>query len=428
MEIGNFSLIDLTKKNYFEWEDKTNEKGDCNYFFRGMVAVSLPLVALVEAVAHAALFALKLVLSTLLFPYTIAASLVDIKPLPEDLSPWSHIAAIGKAFQNLFITENELFTRANDNVHSTVTSTASPRNENDADSRNRPPSVNEDHIEGVATENSLVAEYLNKPFNEASDRNENYESDNNTNTIREASSSDRTSPDAMREADSFSSFLATINSVEPAFSREVLQGVDFHENSWVSTRFNDIYTESLVKKLGMERDVLFRMSDHAPEDFAAFVESESRGALNTLCNTGSHAPFDSSRYHAYYLTLNENHATLVFVDKEKSAIEYYNSFGNCPEEVEEALKQTAQNLGIRFDETEEFTPFSFTNMIDRELQNDYFQCGVWIMFLLECRLKFPEKDFLSELHRLSPAERGRLIANYRIMMQNVVVSQLLQPE
>lgn len=86
----------------------------------------------------------------------------------------------------------------------------------------------------------------------------------------------------------------------------------------------------------------------------------------------------------YPLLINENHWVLVYIDREKREIEYYNSFSaRAPHQLKEVCNFFNQNdPGNK--------KYIVTEKVRKKLQHDGFQCGPWAAHFAEERLKDPQ--------------------------------------
>jgi hypothetical protein len=111
----------------------------------------------------------------------------------------------------------------------------------------------------------------------------------------------------------------------------------------------------------------------------------------------------------FYLDVSNLHWTLVYIDRGKRMVEYYDSkkhFGNHREIVKK-LTTIAATLSKQEPNK---PPYTFVLKINKVLQLDGYQCGVWTLFFLENRLINPEFDF----NQLNVNEAQDLIKKYRI--------------
>lgn len=108
---------------------------------------------------------------------------------------------------------------------------------------------------------------------------------------------------------------------------------------------------------------------------------------------------------AYHLQASRNHWVLLFIDRENRILECYDSFAR-PNEVyaEIADELTRQDVG---------EPYKVLCKITKPLQKDGYQCGPWVCFFLEQRLKEPDFDFNSLHQTLGPEGINEMIALYR---------------
>jgi len=104
-----------------------------------------------------------------------------------------------------------------------------------------------------------------------------------------------------------------------------------------------------------------------------------------------------------------NHWTLLFIDRNKRTVEYYDSkqnYGNYQEGVK-ILKEATEELSKKDPGSK---PYVFSAKIKKKLQPDSYQCGCWVLYFLEQRLKNPEVDF----NKLDISQAQEMIAKYRI--------------
>ncbi len=59
-------------------------------------------------------------------------------------------------------------------------------------------------------------------------------------------------------------------------------------------------------------------------------------------------------------------------------------------------------------------PYKFVCKIEKCLQPDSYQCGPWLLYFLEERLKNPDINF----NELDAKQSQKMIANYRVEMMN----------
>lgn len=112
------------------------------------------------------------------------------------------------------------------------------------------------------------------------------------------------------------------------------------------------------------------------------------------------------KYVAYPLLVLGKHFALVFIDCEKRVIEIYDSFvGQFDSCSKIADLLTAKDPGK--------SPYKVKYKIEKPLQSDGYQCGPWVCFFLEQKIKNPDFDFNSLKQIFDPAEIGRIMALYR---------------
>lgn len=106
------------------------------------------------------------------------------------------------------------------------------------------------------------------------------------------------------------------------------------------------------------------------------------------------------------LNVSGNHWTLVYIDREKRTVEYYDSkkdYGNH-DEIKQKLIEFANKLS---NEEPDERPYKFECKINKVLQPDGYQCGPLVLYFLEKRLKDPEFNF----NQISDAQNS--IKEYR---------------
>lgn len=115
---------------------------------------------------------------------------------------------------------------------------------------------------------------------------------------------------------------------------------------------------------------------------------------------------DTKKYIAYPLQVSRNHFILVFIDREKRVLEYYDSMGGKPSICKEAAKiLTERDPGAK--------PYRADFKIKNALQHDGYQCGVWTCFFIEQKLKDPQFDFNAMGAKLGADGLDKMIALYR---------------
>lgn len=117
-------------------------------------------------------------------------------------------------------------------------------------------------------------------------------------------------------------------------------------------------------------------------------------------------------YLAYPLHVTGNHWALVFIDRRKRTVEYYDSmmtYGNH-NEIITALQQLATNIST--DNPKQ--PYQLIQKINKRLQPPgSLQCGPWMLYFLENRVHNPDVDF----NQLDIKQAQPMIAKYRLCVQ-----------
>lgn len=119
---------------------------------------------------------------------------------------------------------------------------------------------------------------------------------------------------------------------------------------------------------------------------------------------------EERKYRELFMPLHvtSNHWTLIYVNLDTRAVEYYDSkqnYGNF-EEITATLKKCAADLSKKFPGD---TPFTFESKIKKKLQPDPYQCGVWVLYFIEKLCENPRVDF----NKLEIGPAQRMIADFR---------------
>ncbi|MCB1181536.1 MAG: hypothetical protein KDK55_05915 [Chlamydiia bacterium] len=110
-----------------------------------------------------------------------------------------------------------------------------------------------------------------------------------------------------------------------------------------------------------------------------------------------------------YLHVSNNHWTLIYIDREKRTVEYYDSFKNYGNHQE--IVRTLGVIAEQLSEEEPHRPhYTVVLKMNKVLQSDGYQCGPWVLYFLENRLINSEVDF----NQLDRIEAKELIKKHRI--------------
>lgn len=121
---------------------------------------------------------------------------------------------------------------------------------------------------------------------------------------------------------------------------------------------------------------------------------------------------------AYPLLLAESHWCLVIVDRVKRTVEYYNSkigYYYDPQPVKDCLTKLAATLSNKDPGN---NPYQFQDKINVVLQEDSFQCAIWLLYFLENRLK---KGDSFDFNKLDIQQAQQEIADFRNTVQKAVL-------
>jgi len=119
----------------------------------------------------------------------------------------------------------------------------------------------------------------------------------------------------------------------------------------------------------------------------------------------------------------KNHWTLVYIDREKRTVEYYDSKMNYGDfgEIEKTLTIIANDLSKQEPNK---PPYKFVRKINKVLQPDSYQCGIWTLYFLESRLINPDFDF----NQLDVNESQKIIKKYRtkVMLKLIELEKVME--
>lgn len=131
------------------------------------------------------------------------------------------------------------------------------------------------------------------------------------------------------------------------------------------------------------------------------------------------------------LLVSNNHWTLVYIDRQRRTVEYYDSkekYGNH-DEIVHKLTSIAEELSKQ--ESNQ-PPYQFICKINRVLQPDIYQCGPWMLYFLENRLINPDFDFntlnIDEAQNIIKAYREKVILQIYEMLRTLIAIQQQEDE
>lgn len=123
-------------------------------------------------------------------------------------------------------------------------------------------------------------------------------------------------------------------------------------------------------------------------------------------------------FFAYHLNVSGNHWALVFVDRQKRTIEYYDSKKNCGnhDEIINRLTRLSRDLT---EKNPGGRPYELIAKIENSIQPDGHQCGPWTLYFLEERLNNPHVDF----NQLDFKKAQEMIKNYRLHVMVSIIEE-----
>lgn len=113
------------------------------------------------------------------------------------------------------------------------------------------------------------------------------------------------------------------------------------------------------------------------------------------------------------INIGNLHWTLLYIDPIKHTIEYYDSKEDFedPAVIKFYLDQLKEIFDSRVN-----TPFQVELKIEESLQPDSYQCGVWLLYFLENRLKNSNINF----NQLNRKKAQKMIAEFRKEVKKVI--------
>ncbi len=216
----------------------------------------------------------------------------------------------------------------------------------------------------------------------------------------------------------------------PAFNREVQQipfGYDISASQWLGEE----HIRNYLLYLAATDDRL-----HTPNADRALRPNQA--SINRICTDMERCKQTNKRYVAYAFntasvdeshysvvqkmkiavgkydpTLFEGgagwHWTLVLIDREERVVKYYDSMGHENPHVTPFLTTIAQKI-TPIDRGDR--PYTYTSKIHTGIQNDGYNCGVWLLFMLKMCLEHPEFD----LNMLDIKQAQVMIDDFRIQL------------
>lgn len=163
--------------------------------------------------------------------------------------------------------------------------------------------------------------------------------------------------------------------------------------------------EPLLKDLALEFPELYINKHNQVISNYSEIQEYIIGDLDTLKVSPEN---DQKKFIAYPLNINQSHWTLIFINREKQTIEYYDSMVNYGpyKKIQSALKKVTEVLN------ENDESYSLIFKMTKAVQDNGKDCGPWILYFTEERVsKGP--DFTTELQKLKFTKTSALMKNYR---------------
>lgn len=184
----------------------------------------------------------------------------------------------------------------------------------------------------------------------------------------------------------------------------------------------------------------FLISPHYPQitlpQISRSLDDGIKGAMRVCCPIGNlmmniqrlnQETFDyKKKNYPFILQVTNNHWTLVYINRTKRIVDYYDSkinYGGAEHtRIVNELNRIAKILTQDEPAEPGSDPFKVQLKITTLLQPDSYQCGVWVLFFLDKILNDPHFNFNNLNEYVLPSEK--IIANYRIE----ILHRLIQME
>jgi hypothetical protein len=120
---------------------------------------------------------------------------------------------------------------------------------------------------------------------------------------------------------------------------------------------------------------------------------------------------------AYPILVSTDHYTIAIVDKKTRTVEYFDPLYNYGWEDDNTVTdETLTSLAQKLDPNK---PYTFSRTLqEKAIQKGSYQCGVWILFFLDERLK--EKPLNFDQEAKSGRDTTEMIAEYRKVVRNAL--------
>lgn len=203
-----------------------------------------------------------------------------------------------------------------------------------------------------------------------------------------------------------------VSAAKPTQQDEIPKYLDIRGAEWLSNEHLDYYFNHLRKN---NSKLLIPYGNFAFNSIADAIIADVH--FDGKCEHKSWQDCKGKTIIPYRLHVTGNHWTLVLLDREKRTIEYYDpkkNYGNHAEIVEH-LKNLAQVLTEKDPDS---APYRFICKIEKSLQPDWYQCGPWVLYFLEERLKNPDVNF----NDLDVDQSQSMIAEYRLKVMHTLIA------
>lgn len=114
------------------------------------------------------------------------------------------------------------------------------------------------------------------------------------------------------------------------------------------------------------------------------------------------------------MSVSGNHWVMVYIDHQRKTVEYFDSKSTYGDQslVQTGLQETANFLGVYLGGA-----YQVIRKVNRSLQPDGYQCGVWAMYFLKQRVENPHLNFdtLDHTQMQSVIRKFREDVSYRYM-------------
>lgn len=185
-------------------------------------------------------------------------------------------------------------------------------------------------------------------------------------------------------------------SVSPIGEIEVPEYLDIKKREWLT----NVHLHKYFDYLGAKYPHVFFFQEASHSLIKSTEIEEKISQFDIASSKATAFPF--------FIQVGGNHWTLVYIDKEKRTVEYFDSMRNYGDLT--AIETELNSLAITLSEKEpDQEPYQFTNKTKTKVQGDTYQCGVWLLYFLNKRIQHSHFD----VNQIDLSKTSKIITNFR---------------